>query len=1086
MDNPDDALKSDHSPPPTDEPTQDELKSSPVSVDEADDLPEYEPLTPELVEDEAIRGDFMLRGAAVLLAVLLAWTVIDRTEVLVHVKTGQYLITHGFLPPATDVFSATAEGRPWVNLSWLWDLLVGVIYNTIGESGLSILSAAMAFATFWLVSRLSLPGVSTWWGSVCAVLAALACFPSLTVTPHIVTLLCITITLWLLFRWQWDASHSLWPIVGLFLLWGNLDGRAWIGGVLLLSFTTGAALDGLRTLPTDARKLSLETLGLVTIASLLALLVHPFLWETWLSPYWLYTVEYPALRDYVSSDLAFSFERFPAVAPRFWKDLSVFNGSALLLMAIASVTLLLNRERLRLSSAFALLAMNLIGIAGGRELAVASLVNAVIATVNCQEWYRANFRMSYSVDPRELMWSRGGRAVTVLAIFLLAFAAVSGHLAGAQGRRIGMGFSPQLKHELESYQTILDDAFDDRAFNFRLQQGDVLIWSGWKPFIDSRVRLYAGDDALIPQHLELRFQMREHDQPEDASDQLTWRDVFRNYEIYQALPRLTGDNPDHQTYHDLLMSPDWQLTSQGAATAIFTRTDTSNPELAQYLKEHDDAAFIDRFLRSDAPEDVATISRGVWPQAPTIYETSVYLPNWHESNASSVAEHYNFVRKVLVSKQEYNVAIALAYGTLRKAREGLRENPNDAAGYQTLAETYSFLRDIETAIQVEKNLPYPFPFRYYQIISACHQVLDCAPEDAVARFTLFEECSRESRHDLALKNLEEVLDLAAKTPGQVPDGIRVYAQRESTHENLEELRTIVAKFTEQIDTALQSAANRIQIAQSAFTAGFPLKALEVLEGDLTIVASDPSAQILMSLLLLEVGRTEEAFNQIESLRGSSLETQVPEWPILAAYCNHAADELGTARSTLAESHDRLVDAFTTALLEAAPLRFAGPMISSDGELEWGSGQLVSPLRQTQNVSALTTTVEMQLEQNELMRAFLSIEMGDNDDALSIFEALIRRQPSSVLRPMIEVYVQLLGGEPLPVAPDPETDSSTSMDYGELIVASEDGPSADVTSAGESSVQTAPPDPDLTSLPPVEESLQSRPLVPDDGDEDAGK
>ncbi|MEZ6144996.1 MAG: hypothetical protein R3B91_06100 [Planctomycetaceae bacterium] len=562
MDNPNDALRPDQSSPPQDELTQDELKSSSASANEADDLPQYEPLTPELVEDEAIRGDFMLRGAAVLLAVLLAWTVIDRTEILVHVKTGQYLITHGLLPPATDVFSATAEGRPWVNLSWLWDLLLGAIYNTVGESGLSILSAVIAFVTFWLVSRLSLPGVSTWWGSVCAVLAALACFPSLTVTPHIMTLLCITVTLWLLYRWQWDASHSLWPMVGLFLFWGNLDGRAWIGGVLLLSFTIGAVLDGLRTLPTDARKLSLETLGFVTIASLLALLVHPFLWETWLSPYWLYSVEYPVLQAYVTSDL-------PCVRTLPCCCSKVLAG----FWSLQCISFVVDDDRecdaITEPRTFAIiLSMCIIGDESDwyfrrAELAVASLVNAVIATVNGQEWYKANFRMTYSVDPWELVWSRGGRAVTVLAIFLLAFAAVSGHLVGGQGRRIGMGYSPQLKHELESYERILDDAIDDRAFNFRLQQGDVLIWSGWKPFIDSRIRLYAGEDSLFHQHQSLRVEMREQDQQLPGAEPLTWKKEFDKYAIYQTLPRLTGKSPDHQTYHDLLMSPNWQLTSQG-------------------------------------------------------------------------------------------------------------------------------------------------------------------------------------------------------------------------------------------------------------------------------------------------------------------------------------------------------------------------------------------------------------------------------------------------------------------------------------------------------------------------------------------
>ena len=64
-----------------------------------DGLPEVIPLTPELVEEEAIRGDLMLRAFVVLLAVLLACTEIAETRTLVHVKPGQYMASHGWLPP---------------------------------------------------------------------------------------------------------------------------------------------------------------------------------------------------------------------------------------------------------------------------------------------------------------------------------------------------------------------------------------------------------------------------------------------------------------------------------------------------------------------------------------------------------------------------------------------------------------------------------------------------------------------------------------------------------------------------------------------------------------------------------------------------------------------------------------------------------------------------------------------------------------------------------------------------------------------------------------------------------------------------
>ncbi|MEZ6144997.1 MAG: hypothetical protein R3B91_06105 [Planctomycetaceae bacterium] len=351
-----------------------------------------------------------------------------------------------------------------------------------------------------------------------------------------------------------------------------------------------------------------------------------------------------------------------------------------------------------------------------------------------------------------------------------------------------------------------------------------------------------------------------------------------------------------------------------------------------------------------------------------------------------------------------------------------------------------------------------------------------------ARFSLVEAYSREKRHDLALKYLEEVLETAKQSPNEVPDRIRVYSQQQSSDDQLNELRTMVSQFSEQVDTDLQSAANRVQIAQLAFAAGFPLKALEVLEGDLTIVARDPNAQMLMSMLLLEVGRTEEAFNQIEGLRGSVVESQVPDWPILAAYCNHAADELGTAISTLAESHERLLDAITTALLESAPLRFAGPILSPQGLLDWGGGELMSPLRQVQNAGALTTSMEMQLEQNELMRAFLSIETGDNQAALSIFESLIERQPSSIVRPTIEVYAQLLGGDPLPPAPDQDAVDATFTEFGDLIEGTVEASATDESVTEDSVAEEPSPAPDLTTLPPIEEALQSRPLVPEEESE----
>ena len=76
-----------------------------------DELPDEEPLTPEMVEEEAVRGDFMLRWAAIFLAVLMGFTQINDTKPLVLIRSGDYMRSHGMLPPRTDVLSLTAAEK---------------------------------------------------------------------------------------------------------------------------------------------------------------------------------------------------------------------------------------------------------------------------------------------------------------------------------------------------------------------------------------------------------------------------------------------------------------------------------------------------------------------------------------------------------------------------------------------------------------------------------------------------------------------------------------------------------------------------------------------------------------------------------------------------------------------------------------------------------------------------------------------------------------------------------------------------------------------------------------------------------------
>src|SRR5690606_594592 len=137
--------------------------------------------------------------------------------------------------------------------------------------------------------------------------------------------------------------------------------------------------------------------------------------------------------------------------------------------------------------------------------------------------------------------------------------------------------------------------------------------------------------------------------------------------------------------------------------------------------------------------------------------------------------------------------------------------------------------------------------------------------------------------------------------------------------------------------------------------------------------------------LFEVGRTAEALEQLETLRGTPLEEQSPDWPIMAAYANLAADDLTTAQSTLEASHSRIAQTVTAGLLESLPLRFVGPAPTPEGTLGWGDGEAFATVRQIQTVALMESMIGPQLEQNEVLRALIAVEVGDITNARQLFE-----------------------------------------------------------------------------------------------------
>jgi len=990
-----------------------------------DGLPPWEPLTPELVEDEAIRGDFMLSWAVILLAFLFGFTQIGETEVLVHVKTGKYIAEQGWpwLPPSHDVFSFTATETPWVNLSWLFDLLLAGVYSIQGPVGLTVLTAIMTAITFYFIVHINRPDISTWWGSICAGLTLVVCYPQFTARPDLATLLGLTLTLWFLHKWRESgASKHLWSLVPLFLVWSNLDKRMFLGLILVLLYalgeTVGSFADRPGVLNAARRKQLWKVLGACVVTALL----NPFGWNSLLAPINLYATEYPVLRDYHGANPSVdALNDFPIIGTVFWNSLNVHVVAGLLVLAISAVTLILNRSQLSFAHLFTWIGFVAMALAAVHELAAACVVVCVIGSLNAQDWYRTNFRQTYSVELNELLFSRGGRAITVLALFTLAFLAISGRLTGVDGQRMGLGFDRDLRSVIDGYRKELIGSFDDRPFNFRLEQGDVLIWTGQKVFVDNRVAIYAGrgEDDLLKLHDETRRSLRRNTKRslQTQNSQQVWKSTFDRFDITHVVPRLTGDNPDYRTFWDLLLTPDdWVCTHLGAVTAVFymyprvedqRRLTKYDPELEKYVEDHR-LDLVQATFGTDSAESTNEGARD-WPRAPSFYQKYLSLPNRNVPNPVREARHCLKTIQKPELRLSTEAMASLAYRAILKANQGLAQNPDSAVAFIVLGDAYSILELLETEIARNGSVEFQNQLRHYQILHAFHQARIIEPNNPAVHLRLIPVYLQLKSMDLALRSVNRYVELTANRSDLSNQELEMRRRQVQMQEQLKTMVDGAATFVEQ--ALEQPRANRLEVAQSSYERGFVLQSLEVIKEDPVYLARNPDAQLLQGILLMQTGRPQEATRLFEEIERAAARSGVSEWKSAAALAwlangNHEYDHAIHLWSSLIDASER---ERLTGLLTTLPLAQPPTFLFGKGRNLWPVQQVISVREAQQSAADLIASLKFNV-------AICKIETGQNKEATEFLQGILKDHPETALRPLIRFYTYLLTADWIEMEP----------------------------------------------------------------------
>lgn len=992
-------------------PSPDDVPLSPSPAEEMPTLdpnaglPEEEPLSPEILEDEAIRGDFVLRWVVVALAALLGCAQLHDAMPLVHVRTGEWLAANGWIPTGYDPFSLLTTDRLWVNLSWLFDLTAAGVNSIAGGIGLSLAAGVLAAITFALIIHAHRPEIRTWWTAVCGALALLASYERFDFAPAAVTLLGVAVTLWLLIRAENSGRYGvLWALVPVMWIWAQSSSQAWFGGAILLLYLVGTSLHRAGFEVRAHAVIPARALLAPGLIAVLVMLLHPFTFRTWTAVWTQYVIEYPAMRQLYPRPVVMDLVWYPLWSSHVWEQGNHRLVAGLILMAAAGVCLLLNRRHVPWPHALLYFGGNAVGIAALHDLPVAGLINVVLASIHGQEWYRAQFGQVYTVAAAEILFSRGGRAVTLVALFGLAWAIISGRIDGPDGRRTGVGLSRGLDLELQTYRQLGEHTSDDRVFHTTTRQGDFLIAAGRKSVVDRRVTLFAGngDADLLTWYEDARRNFLPPLTEEEARAQpLQRQDVMQKYQFSHVVLRLLQSR-DYSGLPVLLSTNEASLSALLPTAALFHWVNGANAETTRFASEH---AFnpIRTAFRPETPVLDDPVQR---PIPPAWSQKLMSLPRTQRTASTALAEHHLRLGRI-ARNAPLPFQAGCYYLAIRFARAGIREDMLQPDPYIVLGEAYTALSQMESMVLAQSGIPWSRSLRYYEAVAPLQQAVRLNPDLAEPYGFLVDLYRTNGQVDVALANLKQALRLTPLPDDASDQAIR---NREAMFDLEFQLEDSLEKVNQAIDQQLERDSNRPTAAAMAQQSGCVLRAVEMLQEDAVELERNPVARQLLTQWLAELG-AGDALDE-SSARLEAVSQQLPSWswrnPVAYTAISHG--DYGEAIQLWKAVGPEMDRVGLEAMVETAPMSRASLVFLGDYQ---------APV-----AHLVAAQQSLQRYPHEALEAILQaglceIERGNTAGAESAIRACLQRAPETPLRPLLRLYLFCLTEEL--IDPEPPSD-----------------------------------------------------------------
>ena len=425
------------------------------------------------------------------------------TDTWWHLQAGRVTLESGHILQ-TDVFSHTRQGQPWINHSWLSQVILYLLFHCFSYFGLGLFQALVVALTFAFVYAQMEGDVFT--RAFIVILAAATSAVVWVARPQLLSLLLTAVLCYLLYLYKWRKVNRLWLIPPLFVLWVNLHAGYALGFMVLGGFVAGEVLNNLLVWVSPPRGegeengdpvvswAGVERIALVSLLSFFCLLLNPNTTRMWV--YYLDTVRIGVLQDFIQEWRSPDFHPL-YTQPFIW----------LLLATLAAVGL---SERRVDGSDLALVAgFAYASLLAGRNMGPFALVAAPVLSRHVrptvERWLRAARARGWLRLPRRAARPQPA-GLALVNWLLLALVLVAAGVKVVLPLRAGFNLENERRTlPVDAVEWIEEQRPPGPMFN-SYNWGGYLIWRLWPDylvFVDGRTDLFG--DELLSQYLEVRF-----------------------------------------------------------------------------------------------------------------------------------------------------------------------------------------------------------------------------------------------------------------------------------------------------------------------------------------------------------------------------------------------------------------------------------------------------------------------------------------------------------------------------------------------------------------------------------------------------